>query len=103
MRTAAFVLGALLVIGASPAHAQLGALGKLKKGADKAVDAKQKYDDYNITDQEEGQREAARAFWRVPGCGGHEVRDARGRRAGPGQQASRPPMEVHRARHRRRE
>jgi len=55
MRTAAFVLGALLVIGASPAHAQLGALGKLKKGADKAVDAKQKYDDYNITDQEERQ------------------------------------------------
>jgi predicted Zn-dependent protease len=53
MRTAAFVLGALLVIGASPAHAQLGALGKLKKGADKAVDAKQKYDDYNVTDQEE--------------------------------------------------
>src|SRR4051794_15523229 len=53
MRTAVFVLGALLVVGASPAHAQLGALGKLKKGADKAVDAKQKYDDYNITDQEE--------------------------------------------------
>ena len=55
MRTAAFVLGTLLICGVAPAHAQLGALGKLKKGADKAIDAKQKYDDYNITDQEERQ------------------------------------------------
>jgi predicted Zn-dependent protease len=55
MRTAAFVLGALLVVGAAPAQAQLGALGKIKKQADRAADAKQKYDDYNITDQEEKQ------------------------------------------------
>jgi predicted Zn-dependent protease len=54
MKTAAFVLGTLFVIGtAAPARAQLGALGKIKKQADRAADAKQKYDDYNITDQEE--------------------------------------------------
>ena len=56
MRTTAFVVGASLVMlamGAAPAHAQLGALGKIKKGADKAVEGKQKFDDYNVTDQEE--------------------------------------------------
>jgi beta-barrel assembly-enhancing protease len=53
---AVFVLAALFVIGtAGPARAQLGGLGKLKKLGDKAVDAKQKYDDYNITDKEERQ------------------------------------------------
>jgi len=56
MKAAAFVLSALFAIGtASPAHAQLGALGKIKKAADKAVDTKQKIDDMNITDEEERQ------------------------------------------------
>jgi predicted Zn-dependent protease len=56
MKAAALVLAALFVIGtAAPARAQLGGLGKLKKIGDKAVDAKQKYDDYNITEKEERQ------------------------------------------------
>ena len=56
MKAAAFVLAAALAAGsASPAYAQLGGLGKLKKMGDKAVDAKNKYDDYNITDEEEKQ------------------------------------------------
>jgi predicted Zn-dependent protease len=56
MKAAALILSALFVIGtASPARAQLGGLGKLKKIGDKAADAKQKFDDYNITDQEEKQ------------------------------------------------
>jgi beta-barrel assembly-enhancing protease len=56
MKSAALVLAALFVAGtASPARAQLGALGKIKGAADKAANAKQKYDDYNITDQEEKQ------------------------------------------------
>jgi predicted Zn-dependent protease len=56
MKAAALILSAFFVIGtASPARAQLGGLGKLKKIGDKAADAKQKYDDYNITDQEEKQ------------------------------------------------
>ena len=53
---AALVLPALFVIStATPARAQFSALGKIKKGADKAADAKQKYDDWNITDAEERQ------------------------------------------------
>ena len=56
MKAAAIVLAALFVAGAaSPASAQLGGLGKLKKLGDKAVDAKQKIDDYNVTDEEEKQ------------------------------------------------
>ncbi len=56
MKAAAFVLAALfLAATASPARAQLGGLGKIKGAADKAADAKQKYDDYNITDKEERQ------------------------------------------------
>lgn len=56
MKAAVFVLSALFAIAtASPAHAQLGGLGKLKGIGDKAVDAKQKYDDYNITAKEERQ------------------------------------------------
>ena len=56
MRAAVMVLSALCTIGtASPAHAQLGGLGKLKSIGDKAVDAKQKFDDYNITAKEERQ------------------------------------------------
>ena len=56
MKAAAFILSALFAIGtASPAHAQLGGLGKLKKLGDKAVDTKQKIDDMNITDVEERQ------------------------------------------------
>jgi predicted Zn-dependent protease len=53
---AVLVLTALFAIAsASPAHAQLGGLGKLKKAADKAVDTKQKIDDLNFTDAEERQ------------------------------------------------
>ena len=56
MKAAAFVLAAVFVAGqAAPARAQLGGLGKLKSIGDKAVDAKQKYDDYNVTDEEEKQ------------------------------------------------
>src|SRR5258708_3256765 len=54
MKSAALVLSALFVIGAAiPARAQLGGLGKLKGIADKAADAKGKFDDLNITDKEE--------------------------------------------------
>ena len=56
MKAATFVLSALFVIGvASPARAQLGGLGKLKGIADKAVNAKSKFDDLNITEKEERQ------------------------------------------------
>jgi len=56
MKAAAFVLAVVCLAGtAAPARAQLGGLGKLKGAADKAVDAKGKYDDYNITDKEERQ------------------------------------------------
>jgi predicted Zn-dependent protease len=57
MRAAAAVLlSALFVMAtAAPARAQLGALGRIKGAADKAANAKQKFDDYNITDQEEKQ------------------------------------------------
>lgn len=56
MKPAVLVLAGLFLAGsAAPAHAQLGALGKLKKGADKAADAKQKLDDLNITPKEERQ------------------------------------------------
>jgi predicted Zn-dependent protease len=56
MKAAAFVLSALFAIGtASPAHAQLGGLGKLKGIADKGANAKAKYDDFNIDDKEERQ------------------------------------------------
>jgi len=45
MKAAVLVLSAaFLVSAAAPAHAQLGALGKIKSGADKAADAKQKAD-----------------------------------------------------------
>ena len=56
MKAAAFVFAAVFVaVTAAPARAQLGGLGKLKGAADKAVNAKEKYDDYNITDKEERQ------------------------------------------------
>jgi predicted Zn-dependent protease len=56
MKAAAFVLAAVFVAGiASPARAQLGALGKIKSGVDKGIDAKGKYDDMNFTDAEEKQ------------------------------------------------
>ena len=56
MKAAAFVLAAMFFAGsAAPAYAQLGGLGKIKGAADKAVNAKEKYDDYNITDKEERQ------------------------------------------------
>jgi len=45
MKAAVLVLSAaFLVSAAAPAHAQLGALGKIESGADKAADAKQKAD-----------------------------------------------------------
>src|SRR5438046_2811075 len=53
MKAAALVLAAVLT--AAPAYAQLGALGKIKKGADQAAEAKQKYDDIHFTDTEERQ------------------------------------------------
>jgi predicted Zn-dependent protease len=54
MKSATLVLSALFVIGtAIPARAQLGGFGKLKGIADKAADAKGKFDDLNITDKEE--------------------------------------------------
>ena len=53
MKAAVFVLAAVFVAAAaSPAQAQLGGI---LKGANKAIDAKNKFDDYNITDQEERQ------------------------------------------------
>ena len=56
MKAAVIVLSALFVAGvAPPARAQFGALGKIKKTADTAADAKKKYDDWNITDDEERQ------------------------------------------------
>lgn len=53
MKAAVFVLAALAM--ASPAQAQLGALGKIKRGADKAADVKQKVDDLTFTEAEERQ------------------------------------------------
>ena len=56
MKAAALVLSTLFVIAAaSPAHAQLGGLGKIKKHRRQGRDAKDKYDDFNITDEEERQ------------------------------------------------
>ena len=56
MKAAILALAAMFLVStAAPARAQLGALGKIKKAADQAADAKKKYDDYNITDQEERQ------------------------------------------------
>jgi len=57
MKAAAIVLSGLFVAGAAaPAHAQFGgALGKIQKGADKAVEAKQKVDDITFSDEEERQ------------------------------------------------
>jgi len=56
MKAAVLLLSAV-VLGATatPAHAQLGALGKIKKAADTAVDSKKKLDDMNFTDEEEKQ------------------------------------------------
>src|SRR5215471_18926494 len=48
MKAAVIVLSA-----AAPAHAQLGALGKIKSGADKAADAKQKADKMHISEKDE--------------------------------------------------
>jgi predicted Zn-dependent protease len=54
MRAAVIVLSAaFLVSAAAPAHAQLGALGKIKSGADKAADAKQKADKMHISEKDE--------------------------------------------------
>ena len=54
MKAAALVLSAaFLVSAAAPAYAQLGALGKIKKGADTAADAKQKADKMHISEKDE--------------------------------------------------
>jgi beta-barrel assembly-enhancing protease len=56
MKAAAIVLAAVFVAGSAiPARAQLGGLGKIKSIGDKAANAKEKYDDYNVTDDEEKQ------------------------------------------------
>src|SRR3954465_3262808 len=56
MKSAVLVLSAaFLGATAAPAHAQLGALGKIKKGADQAADAKKKYDDLTFSEAEEHQ------------------------------------------------
>jgi predicted Zn-dependent protease len=57
MKAAALILSALFVASAAaPAHAQLGgALGKIKKGADTAADAKNKVDQVTITEAQERQ------------------------------------------------
>jgi len=52
---ALFMAAAFVVTAAAPARAQLGALGKIKSGADKAVDDKKKLDDLTFTDAEERQ------------------------------------------------
>lgn len=53
MRAAVFLLAAAFVaFTASPARAQLGGI---LRGANKAVDAKNKFDDYNVTEAEERQ------------------------------------------------
>jgi predicted Zn-dependent protease len=54
MRAAAIALSAVfLVSAAAPAHAQFGALGKIKSGADKAADAKAKADKMHIGEKDE--------------------------------------------------
>jgi predicted Zn-dependent protease len=57
MKAAAIVLsGAAVLMTAVPAHAQLGGmLGKAKKAADTAADAKNKYDALTFSDKEERQ------------------------------------------------
>lgn len=56
MKAAAIVLAAMFVAAAAtPAQAQLGGLGKLKRLGDKAVDTKDKIDALNFTDEEERQ------------------------------------------------
>src|SRR5262245_7601306 len=56
MKAAAFILSAAFVITvAAPAHAQLGALGKIKKGADQAAEAKKIKDEMTFSPEEERQ------------------------------------------------
>jgi len=56
MKAAALVLSAAFLVSvAAPAHAQLGGLGKIKAGADKAADAKQKADKMHINEKDERQ------------------------------------------------
>jgi predicted Zn-dependent protease len=57
MKAAAWILSTAFVLGtAMPAHAQFGgALGRIKKGADKAADLKGKYDDMTFSEKEERQ------------------------------------------------
>ena len=54
MKAAAILLSAAFVMTtAAPAHAQLGALGKIKKGADTAVKAKEDVDKMHVDEKEE--------------------------------------------------
>ena len=56
MKAAVLVLSAAFLVSvAAPAHAQLGGLGKIKAGADKAADAKQKADKMHINEKDERQ------------------------------------------------
>jgi predicted Zn-dependent protease len=56
MKAAAFILSAAFVVAvAAPAHAQLGSLGKIKKGADEAAKAKKNIDDMTFSEKEERQ------------------------------------------------
>jgi predicted Zn-dependent protease len=56
MKATVIVLAAAFVAATvTPAHAQLGGLGKIKSIGDKAVDTKNKIDDLNISDEEERQ------------------------------------------------
>jgi predicted Zn-dependent protease len=56
MKAAVLVLSAAFLVSvAAPARAQLGALGKIKSGADKAADTKQKADKMHISEKDERQ------------------------------------------------
>jgi len=56
MKAAALILSAAFIVTvAAPAHAQLGGLGKIKKGVDTAAKAKNDVDEMHISDKEERQ------------------------------------------------
>src|SRR5689334_19580150 len=56
MKAAVLVWSAAFALAtAAPAHAQLGALGKIKQNADKAAEAKKKFDQVVITEAQERQ------------------------------------------------
>jgi len=77
MKAAALVLSAAFVLAAAtPAHAQLGALGKIKKGADEASKAKKSYDEIHFSEAEErqlGENVSARLRMRFGVVQDHEL------------------------------